>query len=44
MKHSLRKKYIFFGTILIVGFLVFLMLTEKIFQERIIRRWNMVRM
>ena len=44
MKHTLRKKYIFFGTILIVGFLVFLMLTEKILQERIIRRWNMERM
>lgn len=44
MKHTLRKKYIFFGTILIVGFLGFLLLTEKILQERIIRRWNMERM
>ena len=44
MRYSLRKKYIFFGTILIMGFLGFLLLAERILQEEIIRHWNMKRM
>lgn len=40
MKLSLRKKYIVFGILLIVGFLAFLFSSALFFQNKMTARWN----
>lgn len=40
MRITLKKKYIFFGILLIIGFLSCLFLTAAIFQYRMMDKWN----
>lgn len=44
MMNSLRKKYIFAGILLTIGFLLFLIGTATILQDGLVEKWNSVRM
>lgn len=44
MINSLRKKYIFAGILLTMGFLLFLIGTATVLQDGLVEKWNSVRM